>query len=103
MHELLNGYISTYGYLAIFCLVLMQESGVPGLPNEFVLFYFGYISHQFHLSYIIVLGLVIIADTMGSFILYLLFYHGSNWLMQHKPKWLRLPVNKILSLLHKVV
>lgn len=98
MPEIIAGYIVTYGYLAIFCMILLQECGVPGLPNEVVLFYFGYICHQYNLSFVLVIGLVIIADVTGSFILYLLFFHGSHWLARIKPSWLRLPVSKVEKL-----
>ncbi|MES2003479.1 MAG: VTT domain-containing protein [Bacteroidota bacterium] len=98
MQEILHTYLITYGYLAIFCLVLMQESGVPGLPNELVLFYFGYLSHQAHLWYPVLICLVIAADILGSFLLYFLFYFGSGWLLRIKPAWLKLPVKRINAL-----
>lgn len=102
MSPILTGYILTYGYLAIFGLVLLQELGMPGLPNELVLFYFGFISHQFHLNFPLVISLAVLADITGSFVLYLLFYHGKIWLVRIKPKWLRVPVHKINSLKQKM-
>jgi membrane protein DedA with SNARE-associated domain len=95
MPELIAGYIIEYGYIAIFCMVLLQESGVPGLPNEPVLFYFGFISHRCHLFYPLVTALVIVADVAGSFLLYLLFFYGSGWLARIKPTGLRLPTAKL--------
>ena len=102
MTELLNNYIITYGYFAFFCMVLIQELGVPGLPNELVLFYFGFLSHRAHLSFPAILSLVIIADVLGSFLLYLLFYFGSGWLLLVKPGWIKLPVQKINSLKNRI-
>lgn len=102
MSILLTDYIVTYGYLSIFCIVLLQELGMPGLPNELVLFYFGYISRQADLFYPYVISLVILADMTGSFLLYLIFYHGKDWLMRIKPKWLPLPLQKIDSLKLKI-
>lgn len=95
MPAILTEYIVAYGYLAIFFIVLLQELGMPGLPNELVLFYFGYISRQVDLSYPLIISLVIAADMAGSIIVYLLFYHGRDWLTRIKPKWLRLPERKI--------
>ncbi|MDB5211572.1 MAG: rane protein DedA family [Sediminibacterium sp.] len=103
MTEFLTNYIVTYGYLAIFCIVLLQELGMPGLPNELVLLYFGYLSRQAGLSYPIVICIAVIGDILGSFILYLLFYYGKNLLASIKPRWLRLPVQRISSLKKKII
>ena len=103
MSTILTSYIISYGYLAIFCIILLQELGVPGLPNELVLFYFGYISRQANLVYPVVIGLVIVADILGSFLLYLLFYHGKNWLTNIKPKWLKFPAKKLDLLKQKMI
>jgi membrane protein DedA with SNARE-associated domain len=102
MQALILKYVSQYGYLAIFIIVLLQEMGMPFLPNELLLLYFGWVSKQSGLSYPLVLFLVIIADISGSFILYLLFYHGANWLNSIKPKWIKLPIKKIESLKLKI-
>lgn len=102
MSSILTNYILTYGYLAIFCIVLLQELGMPGLPNELVLFYFGFISKQVGLSYPMLIMLVVLADMIGSFVLYFLFYHGSAWLASIKPKWLPLPVKKIEKIKERI-
>jgi membrane-associated protein len=103
MTDILMGYIADYGYLAIFCIVLLQELGMPCLPNELVLLYFGFLSRKAGLSYPAVIMLVVVADMMGSFILYLFFYHAKNFLIRIKPAWLRLPVKKINSLKQKII
>lgn len=102
MQDLLINYFVVYGYLAIFAVVLLQELGMPGLPNELVLFYFGYLSRQAGLSFPLVIALVVAADMLGSVILYLLFYHSRVWLMRIKPKWIKVPVKKIESIKQKV-
>ena len=89
MSGLLTNYIITYGYLAIFGIVLLQELGMPGLPNELVLLYFGYLGRQAGLSYPLVICLVVTADITGSFILYFLFYYGRSWLVRIKPSWIK--------------
>ena len=103
MHDIITEYISAYGYLAIFAVILLLELGMPGLPNELVLFYFGFISHKAGLSFPFVISLAIMADMIGSFLLYLLFYHGKEWLMRIKPAWLPVPVKKITSLKQKII
>ncbi len=102
MSELITHYIITYGYVAMFAIVLLQELGMPGLPNELVLFYFGYLGKQAGLSYPLVICLVVIADITGSFILYFLFYYGRNWLASIKPAWVKIPVKKIDSIKGKI-
>lgn len=102
MQEILVNYFVIYGYLAIFTMVLLQELGMPGLPNELVLFYFGYLSRQAGLSFPLVIALVVAADMLGSVILYLLFYHGRVWLMRIKPKWVKVPVKKVNSIKQKI-
>jgi len=102
MSAILTHYIITYGYLAIFGIVLLQELGMPGLPNELVLLYFGYLSKQAGLSYPLVICLVVTADITGSFMLYFLFYHGREWLNRIKPSWIKIPVKKIDLLKEKV-
>jgi membrane-associated protein len=103
MAESIAGYIITYGYFAIFGIVLLQELGMPGLPNELVLLYFGYLSHKTGLSYPLLILLVVMADIAGSFILYLLFYHAGSFLTRIKPKWFRLPAKKMSLLGQKIV
>ena len=76
---------------------------MPGLPNELMLLYFGYAGHKAGLSYIIVAGLSVLADIIGSFLLYLLFYYGKNFLSKIKPRWLSLPLKKIGSLRQKII
>lgn len=102
MQEILTNYFVVYGYIAIFAVVLLQELGMPGLPNELVLVYFGYLSRQAELSFPLVIALVVVADMLGSAILYLLFYHGRVWLMRIKPKWVKVPVKKVNSIKQRI-
>jgi membrane-associated protein len=50
------------------------------------------------LSYPLVILLVTIADIIGSYTIYVLFFYGSEWLATIKPKWIKLPNKKIESL-----
>ncbi len=96
MPDFITGYIALYGYAAIFCWVLLQEMGMPGIPNELVLIYCGYLAHGAGLSYLIILAVVVLADIVASLFLYILFYHGRWWLLRIKPKWISLPEKKIM-------
>jgi membrane protein DedA with SNARE-associated domain len=92
---LLTG-IAHYGYFAIFLFVLIQETGLPSpLPNEYVLFFSGYLSSTgvLHLHYVILA--VIAADLIAGFLLYELFYHSGKLILKKKPKWLPLPLRKL--------
>lgn len=103
MTEFLTNYIITYGYLAVFCVVLLQELGMPGLPNELVIIYFGYLSRRAGLSYPVIFSLVILADMLAAFTLYLTFYYAKNMLVRIKPRWLKLPQQKIAALKARIV
>src|SRR2546427_9136856 len=71
-----SAYIIKYGYMAIFSLVFLQEIGVPNpVPNELVLLFSGYLASIGKLDFVIVLITVITADTVGSSLLYIIFYY----------------------------
>ncbi len=95
MPPFLHSHIITYGYLAIFCIVLIQEMGMPGLPNELVLLYCGVLAKQAGLSYLLIFSLVVSADILAAAIVYFSFFYGRHWLLRFKPKWLPLPYQKI--------
>jgi membrane protein DedA with SNARE-associated domain len=86
MSPTLSAYIITYGYIAIFSLVFLQEIGVPNpVPNEVVLLFSGYLSSVGKLDYITVLITVIAADATGSSLLYMTFYHFGQRVLQKWP------------------
>jgi membrane protein DedA with SNARE-associated domain len=95
MPQSISEYITQYGYLAVFILVFMQETGIPSFPNEIVLAYFGYLSNKTSLSFPLVFLLVIIADVSGSCLLYFLFYYFNSFIIKLKPTWLKLPEQTI--------
>ncbi len=103
MTHILHEYIITYGYLAIFLIVLLQELGMPGLPNEWVLLYFGYLGNQSGLSYPLLLCFVVLADITGSLLLYGIFFHAKEWLLRIKPRWLPIPVKKIRAVKQQII
>src|SRR5215813_5482397 len=101
MSPTLSAYIIKYGYVAIFILVFLQEIGVPNpVPNELVLLFSGYLTFVGKLDFIIVLITVIAADTLGSSLLYIVFYYCGQRVLQ---KWPRIiPTSKLDSLTARV-
>jgi membrane protein DedA with SNARE-associated domain len=84
----LTAYIGKYGYLAIFSLVFLQEIGIPNpIANELVLFFSGYLTSIQKLDFMTVLITVIAADTVGTSLLYIMFYYFGQCVLQ---KWPRL-------------
>lgn len=82
-------YITKYGYLAIFLLVLLQELGVPNpVTNEFVLLFSGYLAFSGVLNLWLVFLAAVSADCTGTTILYAVFYLFGEYIMDHRPRWL---------------
>ncbi len=93
--------IAHYGYLAIFSLVFLQEIGVPNpVPNELVLLFSGYLAYSGILSFPLVFSTVVMADFIGTTILYFVFYLFGMELMKKAPRWF--PVKKIENLKNKI-
>ncbi len=96
-------YVTRYGYLAIFILVFLQETGMPNpFPNELLLMFSGYLSFKglLYLPYIILT--VISADFIGTIILYFLFYNAGTLIMKKKPKWFPLSTRMIEKLTTRI-
>jgi membrane protein DedA with SNARE-associated domain len=84
-------YITRYGYLAIFVLVFLQETGMPNpFPNELLLIFSGYLSFKGLLYLPFVILTVVSADFIGTNLLYVLFYSAGSVIMRKKPKWVPL-------------
>lgn len=92
--------ISKYGYLAIFILVFLQETGMPNpLPNELLLMFTGYLSFKGFLNLPLVITTVILADLAGSNLLYFIFYKTGIFIVRKLPSWLPVP-EKLLHRMH---
>ena len=90
-----------YGYIAIFSLVFLQEIGVPNpIPNELVLLFSGYLTSIGKLDFITVLITVIAADTIGSSLLYMIFYYFGQRVLQKWPHFI--PTSKLAYLTARV-
>jgi membrane protein DedA with SNARE-associated domain len=99
----LASFLTTYGYLAIFALVFLQELGVPNpVPNEIVLLFAGYLGSIGVLNFYGVFFTVLAADFIGTAILYLAFYFFGDFIFRHKPRWLPIHREKIERLGEKI-
>ena len=103
MQELIEQYILQYGYTIFFGIILLQELGVPGLPNEPVLFYLGYLGNRYGLSFPAIFLLVITADTLGSCLLYFIFYHSGGYLMRRKWMQRLLPEQRMEKIRRRII
>ena len=102
MPEELIVYITQYGYLAIFCLVFLQEIGAPNpIPNELVLIFSGYMIFLGVLNLPIVFLTAVTADFIASSILHTTFYYSGSYLLQTKSKWLPIPRKAINRLMER--
>ncbi len=96
-------YITHYGYFAIFSLVFLQEIGVPNpVPNETVLLFAGYLSSAGILSFPLTFITVVSADFIGTSILYLVFYHFGELILEKKPKWIPLSKTHVQKISEKI-
>jgi len=103
MPEELVIYILKYGYFAIFVFVFSQEIGLPNpIPNELVLLFSGYLAFMGLLKLPLVILAAVLADSTGTSILYLVFYFFGNFILQHKPRWLPIPVKSITRLQERI-
>src|SRR5208337_4176495 len=84
----LSIYVTRYGYMAIFLLVILQELGVPNpVTNEFVLLFSGYLAFSGVLNLWLVCLTAVSADCVGTTILYAVFYVFGEYIMDHRPSW----------------
>lgn len=103
MSEEIVDFITAYGYLAIFILVFLQETGMPNpVPNELVLLFSGYLSFKGILYLPFIILTVISADFLGTIILYFIFYLTGAQLLLKKPKWIPFPNDLIIRLSGKI-
>ena len=74
MPEEVVNYITSYGYMAIFIMIFLQEIGMPNpFPNELLIIFTGYLSYKGLLIFPYVLITVVFADFTGTNILFFLF------------------------------
>jgi membrane protein DedA with SNARE-associated domain len=99
----LASYIINYGYLAIFSLIFVQEMGVPNpVPNELILLFGGYLTSVKTLGFTLTFIVAVLADFIGTTMLYVIFYHFGELVLAHKPRWLPISREKVDRLATKV-
>ena len=83
-------FITHYGYLAVFVLIIAQELGAPiPFPNELFLMFFGYLAFTGSFDLALV-GLVALAASMlGAWILYGASYFLGVWIHKKLPMKLK--------------
>ncbi len=89
-------FVNDYGYWAVFILVFLQEIGVPNpVPNELVLLFAGALTSIGGLNFWLTLFIAIVADVIGTTLLFSIFYFFEHFIMERLPKWL--PINEKLD------
>jgi membrane protein DedA with SNARE-associated domain len=84
----LLGFVNSYGYLAVFILVFLQEIGVPNpVPNELVLLFAGALTVIGGLSFWLTLLTAVIADIAGTTLLFTVFYFFEHYIMEKISRW----------------
>ncbi|HLC95283.1 MAG TPA: VTT domain-containing protein, partial [Patescibacteria group bacterium] len=85
----LIAYVSQYGYLAVFSLVLLYELGVPNpFQQELLLIMSGVLASQGTLDLGAVFLVAVSADVIGTSVLYTLFYFLGHTILEKKSRWL---------------
>ena len=103
MPDEISSFIIKYGYLAICILIFIQEIGIPNpVPNEIVLLYSGYLSFIHLLSLPIIIIVAILSDLIATAILYFVFFHFGNYIIENKPSWVPISIARIKKLEKKV-
>jgi membrane protein DedA with SNARE-associated domain len=103
MPQELVQYVTHYGYLAIFILVFLQETGMPNpFPNELLLMFSGYLSFKGLLFLPFVICTAFLADFLGTNLLYFIFYSTGTLILKKKPKWFPLSERVIDKLTAKI-
>lgn len=98
----LSSYIIGHGYLAVFSLIFLQELGLPNpVPNEVILLFAGYLSSINTLSFPLIFLVGVLADFIGTSVLYLIFYFFGHQILKHAPRWL--PVAKLETIKQRVL
>ncbi|MCL4405037.1 MAG: DedA family protein [Patescibacteria group bacterium] len=99
----LTHYITSYGYLAIFSLIFIQELGVPNpVPNEFILLFGGYLTSVGTLSLPLTFLSAVSADFIGTSILFTIFYFFGKVIIKKKPRWIPIRAEHIERMTEKI-
>lgn len=81
------GWIHTFGYLAVFVVLLIESLGMPS-PSEIILLFSGYLISQGRFSYPLVILAGALGSTVGAAIAYQLAYRGGRRLLLTRLRWI---------------
>ena len=99
----ITSYIHTYGYLAIFFIIFVQELNIPlFIPVELAIFMLGYLSYQGVINLPAAMAVAVVADFSGTACLYALFYLFGKLLIAHPPRWLPVKTERIRQLSNSI-
>ena len=83
--------LTTYGYLVLFIIVLLEEAGVPlPLPSDLLLLYVGTLVGSGALNVGLAVAAVALATLIGTMILYSLARYGGRPLLRRYGRWIRI-------------
>lgn len=80
--EILTSYLSQYGFLFLFVIVLLEYMNLPGFPSGVIMPLAGIWIAKDNLSFAQGLLISVLAGLVGSWILYLLGRFGGNYLLE---------------------
>jgi len=96
MSPALIAFITNYGYVAVFFLVMIQELGIPNpVPTEFIIIFAGYLTSTGVLELRQTFLAAVLGDLVGTTILCIIFYIFGKAILEKKPRWLPIRWEKI--------
>jgi membrane protein DedA with SNARE-associated domain len=94
--NLLERFLTDYGYLAIFVLMFVEEAGLPlPLPNEVALMYVGYLAYQGRLDANIAGLVATLGAAGGSALLYYIARRGGRPLIHRFGKFIHVTEERL--------
>lgn len=87
--ELVDNFISQYGYLAIFLLLSLGIIGLP-IPDEILMMFIGYMSQEGELSFTLSIILSFLGSSTGMIISYLIGNKFGKPILLKYGKWVGL-------------
>ncbi|HEX5502683.1 MAG TPA: DedA family protein [Thermomicrobiales bacterium] len=94
--QALEHFLTSYGYIAIFVMMFVEEAGVPlPLPNEVALMYAGYLAWRGDLNALLVSVVATLGAAGGSALLYAVARRGGRPLLRRFGRFIHLEEDKL--------
>lgn len=94
-HDLL-ALMTSHGYLLLFAIILLEESGVPlPVPGDLLLLFTGSLVARGVLAFVPAFVLLSLATLIGTSLLYTLAFRGGRPLLRRYGRWLRIREEKV--------